>query len=105
MNLSSAQQKLQGELTAAFPGLAILFRPPQHHTLTYPCVVYDYSSTDVKHANNDPYKVGFVFNVTFLSSRFTVFDTQPVLKIKSARHSSTFTNDDIVNETYTITIS
>lgn len=55
----------------------LYFSPPNGMKMTYPCIVYELSNTDVQHADNKPF-------ITFDRYTITVIDRSPDSKIRDA---------------------
>ena len=48
-------------------GVPVLYQPPSMHKLSYPCILYQYDGTGVKHADNKKYHRASRYQVTLIA--------------------------------------
>jgi hypothetical protein len=89
-------------VAAVGPGIPVIFRPTQKHTLEYPCVVYDISGYPKTSASGSTYVIGEEYEVKYLSNRPGDSRAVNLLKLAGASHLRTFINDDIVHDIFRI---
>lgn len=73
-------------------GYTVYFRPPTGFRIeTYPCVVYDYSGTDIAYADNSVYIPYMKYQVTLLTRDPDDEGFEKLLKMPNSRllHSRT----------------
>lgn len=90
-------------LLAAIPGVAaVYFQPPATVSMTYPCVVYDLSDIDAKHANNKPYILTNEYTLTVIDKdpdTAIIFD---IAKLPSCEFNRFFASDGLNHYVFTL---
>lgn len=99
------QQILHEKLVAAFPGVQPYFTPGSQLTLSYPCIVYDVETLRVTYAEDVPYVIGTIFEVTMIAPIPGYSDKKQMFRIPYTEHLRTFTTDDLVHDVYRVHVN
>lgn len=93
---------LQTLLEAVLESDAVYFQPPNNITLRYPCIVYQRSGIDIRHADNNPYKHLVRYTVTLIHRNP---DNDVVDRLANLSHCSYdrfFTANNLNHDVFTI---
>lgn len=66
-SLEKNQKDLQMKLEEILGSKNVYFQPPEHLTLSYPCIIYTLSELDKRFADNTGYRKTFGYTVIFIS--------------------------------------
>lgn len=78
---------------------AILFQPPENVKLHYPCVVYDYDSDYIRHANDKGYYARPKYEMTLIErDPDSMLWTKIAEHFKYCRHNRRFTADNLYHD-------
>lgn len=80
----------------------VYFQPPTDIMMQYPCIVYERSRSDTRHANNDGYIIAKRYTVTVIDRDPDSTIGDSVAKLPMCTHSSFFVNDNLNHDVYDI---
>jgi len=90
-------------LLSAIPGVsAVYFQPPATISMTYPCIVYDLSDIDVKHANNKPYILTKEYTLTVIDKDPDTAIIFEIIKLPSSEFNRFFAADGLNHYVFTL---
>lgn len=92
----SSRLNLQKELEELIGSRNVYFQPPPSFKMKYPCIVYSRVRINTDFADNNPYKLDNVYQITYIDS-----DPDSEIPTKLAqRHQCVYERDYKVNELY-----
>lgn len=92
----SSRLDLQKELEELIGSRNVYFQPPPNFKMKYPCIVYERVRINTDFADNNPYKLDNVYQITYIDS-----DPDSEIPTKLAlRHQCAFERDYKANELY-----
>lgn len=80
----------------------VYFQPPSTVNMVYPCIVYQRTDINIKHANNNPYshKKGYTITVIDKNPDSTIPDRVGLLE--SANFDRRYVGDNLYHDVFTI---
>lgn len=88
--------ELQSRLESIIGNKNVYFQPPASIKLSYPCVIYNIGSGDVKYADDKAYRYTYSYEITFIYKRPTLGIIEQMLsEFQMCKLSRVFTNDNL----------
>lgn len=80
----------------------VYFQPPSTIHMKYPCIVYERSRIEGEHADNLVYRSLIKYTVTAIYTDPDSTLPLEIAKIRTAKHSSHFVNDNLYHDVFEI---
>lgn len=98
---------LHTQLAAAFPDLALYYRPSGNLQISRPCLIYEPKAYEPSFSLNETYAVGVRFQVTILSDLPGYSDKRNVYIMPGVIVSSSdsYVSSDIVHDVFTVSVN
>lgn len=82
---------------------AVYFQPPSNVRMVFPCIIYNKSPIDIKHADNDSYILTGHYSLTVVDSDPDTKIPERLIKaLKTATPGRIFTSDNLNHYTFSI---
>lgn len=93
---------LQNELETILGSKNVYFQPPSNIKLSYPCIIYELNSIDIKHANNNPYKVDKSYKITLIHKNPDNDILEKLINFPKSKMNNSFQSDNMNHYVFTI---
>lgn len=98
----ASRTELQSLLETILGSSNVYFQPPPNFMMQYPCIVYERSDVDIKHADNNPYSNTKEYTVTVIDEDPDSTIPDDIAGMQSAKFSRAFSKDRLNHDVYTI---
>lgn len=78
------------------------FQPPESFKLTYPCIVYNRSSSNTRYADNNPYSFRYSYDITAISRDPDSDTPRKIAQLPLCRFNRHFTKDNLNHDIFTL---
>ena len=83
----------------------VYFQPPEGYKMHYPCIVYERSNEQATYADDSPYFVRPVYQVTVIDRDPDSVIPRRISELQGSRFDRHFTSDNLHHTVYTLTMS
>lgn len=85
------------------PGInEVYFQPPSSISMVYPCIVFQRTDIDIKHANNNPYSHKKQYTITIIDSNPDSSIPDSVSMLQTARFDRRYVANNLYHDIFTI---
>lgn len=98
----TTRNELHGVLLEALGSNYVYYQPGASTKLHYPCIVYNRTDLNTKHADNSPYLLHTYYNVVVISPKPDDPASERVAKIPTASPGRRYMADNLYHDPYTI---
>jgi len=93
---------LHADLVGIMDGGEVYFQPPSSIKMSYPCIVYKRQRTDTKHANNKPYKLARLYQITLIDDTPDSTFVDILSLMSGVRHTNSFSKDQLSHDVFSL---
>lgn len=80
----------------------VYFQPPSNVMLRYPCIVYARDDADLRHADNNPYRRVWRYQITVMDRNPDSPIPDKVLSLSGSSYQRHFTSDSIYHDVLSV---
>jgi hypothetical protein len=80
----------------------VYFQPPPSLQMKYPCIVYNRTDIDIRHADNKPYKHKKRYQVTVIDRNPDSVITDKVATLPMCSYDRSYTADNLNHDVFTL---
>lgn len=101
--MARSRIEFDSKLREALGSSNVYFQPPESVKLKYPCIIYELSDLDTRHADNKAYKKDVAYDVTIITKDPEFFLIEDILDLFSmVRFNRPYMADNLNHYNYTI---